>query len=89
MRDLLDIDKVLDMPAKTISRNDEKRTYRKLLKGRFDVKVCRIDREDDKNTVPGKHSDFFTLTIRSLMERGKEDAIKSVQNCYFSKYRTS
>lgn len=88
MRDLLDIDKVLDMPAKTISRNDEKRTYRKLLKGRFDVKVCRIDREDDKNTVSGKHSDFSTLTIRSLMERGKEDAIKSVQNCYFSKYRT-
>lgn len=49
--ELLDIDKVLEMPAKTISRNDEKRTYGKLLKGRFDVNVCRIDREDDENTI--------------------------------------
>ncbi len=41
------IDKVLETPAKTISRNDEQRTYGNLLKGRFDVRVCRIDREDD------------------------------------------
>jgi predicted acylesterase/phospholipase RssA len=80
---LLDIDKVLEMPAKTISRNAEKRIYRKLLKGRFDVKVCRIDREDDKNTISGKHSDFSTLTIKSLMEKGKEDALRSFQNCRF------
>ena len=71
------------MPAKTVSRNDEKRTYKKLLKGRFDVKVCRIDREDDKNTISGKHSDFSTPTIKSLMEKGKEDATKSFQNCRF------
>jgi hypothetical protein len=32
VEDLLDIDKVLDMPAKTISRNDEKRTYRNFSK---------------------------------------------------------
>jgi hypothetical protein len=83
LEDLLDIDKVLEMPAKTTSRNDEKRTYRKLLKGRFDVKVCRIDREDDINTISGKHSDFSTLTIKSLMEKGKEDAIKSFQSCRF------
>jgi patatin-like phospholipase len=79
----LDIDKVLEMPAKTVSRDDEKRTYRKLLKGRFDVKVCRIDREDDINTISGKHSDFSSLTIKLLMEKGKEDAIKSLQNCRF------
>jgi NTE family protein len=79
LQELLDIDKVLGMPAKTVSRNDEKRTYRELLKGRFDVRVYRIDREDDKNTVSGKHSDFSTITIRSLMERGKEDAMKSFQ----------
>jgi NTE family protein len=83
LENLLDIDKVLEMPAKTISRNAEKRTYRKLMKGRFDVTVCRIDREDDKNTVSGKHSDFSTLSIKSLMEKGKEDAIKSFQNCGF------
>jgi NTE family protein len=81
LENLLNVDKVLEMPAKTVSRNDEKRTYRKLLKGRFDVKVCRIDREDDKNTISGKHSDFSTLSIKSLMEKGKEDAIKSFQNC--------
>ena len=53
------------------------------LTGRFDVRVCRIDREDDKNTISGKHSDFSFLTINSLMEKGKEDPIKSLQNCRF------
>jgi NTE family protein len=80
LEDLLDIDIVLEMHAKTVSRNDEKRTYRKLLKGRFDVRVYRIDREDDRNTVSGKHSDFSSLTIKSIMEKGKEDALKSFLN---------
>jgi hypothetical protein len=81
LEDLLDIGKVLEMPARTVSRDDEKRIYRKLLKGRFDVKVFRIDREDDTNTISGKHSDFSSLTIKLLIEKGKEDAIKSFQNC--------
>ena len=88
LENLLDIDKVLEMPAKTLSRNAEKRTYRKLLKGRFDVKVYRIDREDDKNTISGKHSDFSTLTIKSLMEKGEKDARKSFQNSYFTRSQT-
>jgi hypothetical protein len=83
LEELLDIDKVLEMPAKTISRNDEKRTYGKLLKGRFDVKVCRIDREDDENTISGKHSDFSSSTIRDLIKRGEEDAIRSFRQCSF------
>ena len=59
------------------------RKVRYVLTGRFDVRVCRIDREDDKNTISGKHSDFSFLTINSLMEKGKEDPIKSFQNCRF------
>jgi NTE family protein len=88
LENLLDIDEVLEMPAKTLSRNAEKRTYRKLLKGRFDVKVYRIDREDDKNTISGKHSDFSTLTIKSLMEKGEKDVRKSFQNSYFTRSQT-
>ena len=83
LEELLDIDKVLEMPAKTISRNDEKRTYGKLLKGRFDVRVCRIDREDDENTISGKHSDFSSSTIRALIKSGEEDALRSFRQCSF------
>jgi NTE family protein len=80
---LLDIEQVLKMPAKTISRNSENRTYGKLLKGRFDVRVYRIDREDDKDTISGKHSDFSSSTIGSLMDKGEEDAIKSFKSYNF------
>lgn len=69
LEELLDIEKVLEIPSKTISRNDEKRTYGKLLKGRFDVRVCRIDREDDEDTISGKHSDFSSSTIRMLIKK--------------------
>jgi NTE family protein len=77
---LLDFSEVLKIPAKTFSRNNEERTYKKLLEGRFDIQVCRIDREDDKDTISGKHSDFSSSTIRILMENGKKDAIKSFEH---------
>ena len=49
------------------------------LRGRFDVRVCRIDRQDDNDTISGKHSDFSNITIRTLMFNGEKDAIKSLQ----------
>ena len=76
LEELLNIDDVLQMPAKTISRNDKKRTYKELLKGRFDVKVFRIDREDDEDTISGKHSDFSYFTIGTLMKKGEDDATR-------------
>jgi NTE family protein len=76
LEELLNIDDVLQMPAKTISRNDKKRTFKELLKGRFDVKVFRIDREDDEDTISGKHSDFSYFTIGALMKKGEDDATR-------------
>jgi NTE family protein len=78
---LLDFYQVLEMPAKTISRDDKKRTYKELLDGRFDINVCRIDRDDDEDTISGKHSDFSYYTIRALMKKGEEDAKKSFGHC--------
>lgn len=78
---LLDFYQVLEMPAKTISRDNKKRTYKELLDSRFDINVCRIDRDDDEDTISGKHSDFFSYTIRALMKKGEEDAKKSFGHC--------
>jgi hypothetical protein len=60
------INKVLEMPAKTKSHNDEKRTYRNLLKGRFDVKVCRIDMEDDNDYWLGLI--YYTAYLSTQMD---------------------
>ena len=78
---VLDSSEVLEIPAKTVARTNEVRTYKKLLEGRFDVRVCRIDREDDKDTISGKHSDFSSSTIRILMDNGEKDAIRSFEHC--------
>jgi NTE family protein len=78
---LLDPGEVLKMLARTVSRNNEERTYKKLLEGRFDIRVCRIDREDDKDTISGKHSDFSSWTIKTLMDSGERDAIRSFKHC--------
>jgi NTE family protein len=79
--ELLDSRQVLKTPAKTFSRNNEERTYKRLLEGRFDIRVCRIDRRDDKDTISGKHSDFSSSTIRILMDNGEKDAIRSFEHC--------
>jgi hypothetical protein len=78
---LLDSKQVLKICAKTVSRNDKERTYKKLLEGRFDVRVCRTDREDDIDTISGKHSYFSSTTVKTLMDRGEEDATRSLEYC--------
>ena len=77
----MDYYQVLEMPAKTTSRDDKKRTYKELLNGRFDINVCRIDRDDDEDTISGKHSDFSSHTIKAPIDRGEEDAIRSFGRC--------
>jgi NTE family protein len=78
---LLDLNNVLKLPGKTSSRDDKERTYKDLLDGRFDIKVCRIDREDDEDTISGKHSDFSSYTIKELIDKGEGDAIESFRRC--------
>ena len=53
----------------------QKREYRSLLEGRFRVKVHRIQRQDDGDTIFGKASDFSYTTIENL-KMGKEETDK-------------
>src|SRR5215467_194655 len=48
--------------------------FQDLLEGRFKVRVHRIDRKDDRDTIFGKHADFSCSTIEQLINAGREDA---------------
>jgi NTE family protein len=58
----------------------EKRTFKDLIEGRFDVtRVIYIDREDDQDTIFGKAADFSHETIVNLEKLGYDDAQKAIQ----------
>jgi len=74
--ELLD-NKVTSRQLKSRERNGQlRKTYRPLLEGRFRVNVKRIDRQDDGNTIFGKHADFSNTTLTELFEKGVQDAKK-------------
>ena len=50
-------------------RYDKSRTYHDLLEGKFAVKVHRIDRHNDNNTIFGRHADFSSTTIDELIRK--------------------
>ncbi|MER5176733.1 MAG: patatin-like phospholipase family protein [Candidatus Nitrosocosmicus sp.] len=69
------INNILNKPGVSGKRNiTEKRTLRNLLDDTFKVKVYRIERQDDSDSIFGKASDFTPTTIDSLYNSGKEDA---------------
>ena len=45
-----------------------------LLKGRYNLKVYRIERKNDADEVSGKTADLSLKTIRQLIEKGERDA---------------
>ena len=58
----------------------EKRTFKDLIEGRFDVtRVVYIDREDDQDTIFGKAADFSRETIANLEKLGYDDVQKVIQ----------
>ena len=58
----------------------EKRTFKDLIEGRFDVtRVVYIDREDDQDTIFGKAADFSRETIANLEQLGYDDAQRAIQ----------
>ncbi|MFZ0741881.1 MAG: hypothetical protein WAM54_09840, partial [Nitrososphaeraceae archaeon] len=58
----------------------EKRTFRDLIEGRFDVtRVVYIDREDDRDTIFGKAADFSRESILNLEKEGYNDTQKAIQ----------
>jgi NTE family protein len=63
-----------DTQAKSKGPRHVHRKYKDLLKGRFRLSnVTRIEHESYEDSIPGKVTDFTSLTIKSLIEKGKED----------------
>ena len=64
--------------AKSRGGTVENRKYKDLLKARFKLtKVTRIEPEESESytdSISGKVGDFTSKTIKSLIEKGKEDA---------------
>jgi predicted acylesterase/phospholipase RssA len=72
---MAEVNKILETPVSASKgRGGSKRTYQSLLEGRFATRVHRFDRQDDGNTIFGKHADFSNATIEELMTKGIEDA---------------
>jgi NTE family protein len=68
--------------AKSRRGTIEHRKYKDLLKGRFKLnKVIRIEPEPESytDTISGKEADFTSKTIKSLIEKGKEDALRALR----------
>ena len=69
-----DYKKLLDDDRQTHSSRrstSEKRTFRDLIEGRFDVtRVVYIDRKDDQDTIFGKASRLFSRNYSEFGERG-------------------
>jgi NTE family protein len=61
----------------------ERRKYKDLLKGQFKLtKVIRIEPEEAESytdSISGKGADFTSKTIISLIEKGKEDALRALR----------
>ena len=61
--------------GKTNGDSSKPRKYKDLIKRRFRLtKVIRIENESDEDSISGKGGDFTSKSIRSLIEKGKQDA---------------
>jgi predicted acylesterase/phospholipase RssA len=71
-----DYSALLDKHTRSKTRVGMKiRTYRDLVKGRFDItEAVHIERSDDGNTIFGKASEFSSKTVNELKEAGYQDA---------------
>ncbi len=73
---------VLEITGESTTRNVKKRrNFLGLVEDKFMVKVYRIDRQDDKDTIFGKASDFTPTTLENLYKEGVKDA-----NEWFDEY---
>ncbi|MGD9532225.1 MAG: patatin-like phospholipase family protein [Candidatus Nitrosocosmicus sp.] len=69
------LEEVLGITGESTARDAKKRrNFSSLIEDKFLVKVYRIDRQDDKDTINGKASDFTPTTLENLYKEGMEDA---------------
>lgn len=78
-----EIKKLLETTGESTKRDiKQKRTWAQLVEDKFRVKVYRIDREDDKDTIFGKASDFTSTTLAKLYDDGLKNADKWFKEQY-------
>jgi NTE family protein len=71
-----DFEKFLTNKAKSKSNANRDRTYKELLRGRFNlIKVERIENTGYEDSISGKGADFTSTSIRDLIAKGKQDAL--------------
>lgn len=71
------LEEVLGVTGESTARDAKKRrNFSSLVEDKFLVKVYRIDRQDDKDTINGKASDFTSTTLTKLYGDGLRDANK-------------
>ncbi len=71
------LNEVLEITGESTTRDVKKRrNFLGLVEDKFMVKVYRIDRQDDKDTIFGKASDFTPTTLENLYNEGVDDANK-------------
>lgn len=71
------LNEVLGVTGESTTRDVKKRrNFLSLVEDKFLVKVYRIDRQDDSNTINGKASDFTPTTLETLFKEGLQDANK-------------
>ncbi|MGD9533522.1 MAG: patatin-like phospholipase family protein [Candidatus Nitrosocosmicus sp.] len=74
---------VMGITGESTSRDVKKqRNFLSLVEDKFLVKVYRIDRQDDINTIYGKASDFTPTTLENLYKEGVKDANRLFHNLY-------
>lgn len=73
------LEKILNIHAKTTHRTGEHRQYKDLLNGRFNINVTRIDRTDNNNDIASELFDYSTATVNQLRHDGYSDTIKVIQ----------
>lgn len=78
-----DIETILKISGESTKRDvKEKRNLMDLVLNKFRVKVYRIDREDDVDTIFGKASDFTPSTLHQIYSEGIRDANEWFRNKY-------
>ena len=75
-----EVDKFLNVEAKSKTRSGKQRKYKELIKGRFELtKIIRIERKDNLDAIYSKFADFTSETIDELIEQGKKDTLEQIK----------
>jgi hypothetical protein len=74
---------LMDDPAAT-SEDPQKGGRRNvdLVKGRLDVRVCRIQLASQEDSISAKFFDFSRRTLKEPMEKGFEDGMKQFKDIF-------